>query len=128
MDYRWLTDEEVETLVNPGIQRHGWAMLNLPTCRVLGAFDDAGTLVESLAIQLHPLLGPLMRHDNTQRDNGTTSRELTRKMEEYLEETQARGWMVIADHPVTERLCERHGMTRVVSPVFLQVGVREQVH
>ena len=128
MTYRWLTDEEVDTLVNPDMQRHGWAMLNIPTARVMGAFDDAGTLVASFSLQLHPLLGPLLRHDNTQRDNGETSRELTRNMEAYLEETQARGWLVIADNPITERLCARHGMQRVVSPVFLQVGVREQVH
>lgn len=122
MTYEWLTDDQIEELVNPDLARRGMATLNLnpasPTCRVLGAWED-GRLIQSFTIQLFPVLGPMLKHDNLHRDNGEVSRTLANKMQEMLDEANARGYMVVADNPVTGRLCERHGMTRVVSPVYV---------
>lgn len=124
MIYRWLEPDEIVALVNPVLAHRGWPQLNADRAvsRVMGAFD-AENLVEIFVLQLFPLLGPMLRIDNTLRDNGCTSRELSRRMEEFLAENQARGWMAIADSPVTERLCERHGMQRIASPVFIDRGV-----
>ena len=125
MDIRWLTDDEIVSLVNPALQKRGWAELNVnpaaPTCRALGGFWD-GVLVEAFAFQLFPVLGPMLKVDNTFRDNGDTSRALAAKMEEWLGEVSARGYLAIADSPVTERLCVRYGMTKIESPVFQKVG------
>ena len=121
MEFRWLTEEEVLSLVNPVLASRGWAELNVECCRVLGALQD-GQLVEFFALQLFPLLGPLMRSDNTVRDDGATSRELARMMVEYLTAEQARGWIAIAESPVTERLCVRYDMKRVEHPVFITKG------
>jgi hypothetical protein len=124
MDYRWLSDDEVETLVNPALKAQGFAELNInpdqPTCKTLGAFWD-DQLVEAFTVQLYPILGPMIKVDNTFRDNGETARTLAKKMEEFLEEKQARGYVCIADTPITQRLCERFGMTKIPSPVYQYV-------
>jgi hypothetical protein len=127
MTYRFLTDEEVMELVNPACEQRGWPIMNLATCRVLGAFEQDGHLVEFLAIQLFPILGPMARVDNEARDDGSVSRELSRRMEQFLHDNDARGWMAVADNPFVERLCERHGMKRVQSPVFM-AGSSERVN
>ena len=118
MNLRFLTDLEIETLVNPVLELRGWALLNIPTSKVLGAFQD-DRLVEFIVLQLFPMLGPMVRVDNTLRDNGETSRALANGMETFLEENDARGWMAICDSPVTERICQRHGMQKVESPVYV---------
>lgn len=123
MIFRWLTNREIETLVNPDLKRRGWAELNInekqPTCRVIGAFLEDGSLVESLALQLYPVVGPMLRHDNTMRDSGETSRGLATIMADFMEQTEARDSMVIANQALTERLCQRMGMTRLSSPVYV---------
>ena len=118
MDYRWLTDDEILEKVNPVHARYGWAELNTATSKVLGAFDG-DNLVETIALQLYPTVGPLVRHDNTLRDNGETSRELALRMKQFLEESNARGYLTIAESPATERICRRHGMRQVECPVFI---------
>jgi hypothetical protein len=121
MDYRWLSDDEIVELVNPALQSQGFSQLNVnpsqPTCRVMGAFWD-DQLVEAFAFQFYPVLGPLVKVDNTFRDNGDTSRTLAAKMAEYFDEVQARGALCIADSPVTERFCQRFGMQPITNPVF----------
>lgn len=120
-EYRFLSEDEVITLVNPVLALRGWPQLNTATARVLGAFDG-GDLIETFTVQLMPMLGPMIKINNEHRDNGAVSRELAEKMSAYLSENEARGYLTIADSPLTERLCERHGMKRVESPVFMAVG------
>jgi len=51
MEYRWLSNKEIEEDVNPVLALHGMALLNInetiPTCQVLGAFED-GHLIQFL--------------------------------------------------------------------------------
>lgn len=114
---------EIETLVNPALELKGWARLNInevnPTCRVLGAFLETGELVQSFTLQMYPTLGPLLRHDNTIRDSGETSRQLTSIMQEFLEKSEARDFLAIANSPITGRLCERFGMKKLNVPVYV---------
>jgi len=121
MEYRWLTPDEIVDTVNPALAAQRFAQLNVnteqPTSRVLGAFWD-GQLVEAFALQLYPVLGPIIRVDNTFRDGGETSRTLSTKMGEFFEEVKVRGALCIADTPITERLCDRFGMKRVENPVY----------
>jgi hypothetical protein len=117
MTIRFLTDDEVANLVNPDMAKQGWAMLNVATARVAGIFDG-DRLIKTLTLQLFPVLGPLLEH-NRKPDSGEATRELVSFMETYFLEAQARGWMVIADSPITERLCKRYGMTEMKSPVFM---------
>lgn len=122
--YRWLGNAELVEWVNPVCELRGWSQLNVnesqPTCRVLGAFDGV-EFIGFLAFQLFPVVGPQWV-DSEHRD-GTISRELAVRMHEFLTEVNARGYMVVADSPVTSRLCERHGMKKLESPVYTQGGV-----
>ena len=120
--YEWLTDGQIEFVINPMLEARGMAQLNInpdqPTCRVLGAWEG-NTLISSFTIQMVPMLGPLLRHDNVRRDSGEISRELAEHMHQYLTEKDARSYMVIADNPLTERLCQRHEMEKISSPVYV---------
>ena len=126
MNIRWLTNEEIVEQVNPALALRGWAYLNLDTCRVLGAFHEDGHLLEFLVLQLFPLLGPLLRIDNVDRDAGETTRTLLTGMQEYLEKEEARGFFAVADSPMTERLCRRFGMSKIESPIYGFVRVEEE--
>ncbi len=121
-EYRWLSNQEIADLVNPVLKLRGWAELNIneiqPTCRVLGAFID-GELVESFAFQLFPMLGPLIRHNNEVRDSGETSRGLVAVMGDFIKSTNARDYMVVANSPMTVRLCERFGLKQLSDPVYV---------
>jgi|SRR5580698_2954873 hypothetical protein len=120
MTYRWLTRDEVIAL-DPDLARAGQSPLNPDLSRVLGAFDGEH-LVKSLTIQMFPMLGPLITHDNLYRDAGEVSRSLAEIMDNYLQESHARGYLAVCESPVTERICQRHGMKRVESPVYLAVS------
>jgi len=121
IEFRWLNDDEVETLVNPSLAARGMVQLNInpeqPTCRVLGAVAD-GVVVEAFAFQLISLLGPMIKLVPDFRDNGETGRTLAAKMKEFLEEVQARAYICVADSPISERLCERFSMEKISSPVY----------
>lgn len=121
MNYRWLEINEIEELVNPEMERRGWARLNIneaqPTCRVLGAFTDDGTLYESITFQMVPMLGNLVKHVDAA-DSGEVSRRLSTIMYEWLIECNARDWMAVANSPVVARICERFGMRPITVPVY----------
>lgn len=123
MDYHWLSAPEVQHVINPICSKEGWPQLNInvdqPTNLVRGAFED-GNLVGFLAMQLFPMLGPAWV-DPAYRD-GTVSRQMADHMHEFLRSHEARGYLVVADNAVTERLCERYAMKRVESPVYMAVS------
>lgn len=118
MEYKWLTEDQIEAAVNPALKIRGMAQLNTSVARVLGAFEG-DTLISFVAVQLFPILGPLLKTDNQFSDDGTVSRELVSKMHTYLDESNVRGVLVVADSPLTSRLCERHGMSKLESPVYI---------
>lgn len=121
MRYEWLTAEQIEWLVNPELEKRRMAILNPDCCRVMGAWNGE-QLVSFFTIQLFPVLGPMVKIDAFHRDNGEVSRELATRMHAYLDESGARGYMVVADNPVTDRLCDRHGMMKLTSPVYVAAG------
>jgi hypothetical protein len=125
MEYRWLTDEEIDAFVNPSLRARGMVELNInsaqPTCRVAGAFCD-GVLLRAFCLQLFPILGPLVETDSTFRDNGDSTRGVVEFVEEFLKTVDARGWLAICDSPVSERLAKRHGMKKLESPVYVGTG------
>ena len=125
METRWLSDEEIERDVNPCLAARGMAQLNLnpaqPTCRVAGCFQH-GVLIRAFAMSLFPVLGPLVETDSTQRDDGSATRAVVEFMTEFLLSIPVRGALTIADSPISARLAERFGMTRVQSPVFFWNG------
>lgn len=123
VNYRWLAGSEIQTLVNPICKTVGWPQLNVnveqPTSAVIGAFEDF-QLIGFLALQLFPMVGP--GWVDAPFRNGVISRELADRMHEFLKVHEARGWLVIADTMVTQRLAERHGMESVDSPVYMGRG------
>jgi hypothetical protein len=123
MEYRWLTNDEIETWVNPVCVQNGWAQMNIneqqPTCQVRGAFDGV-KLVSFLAWHFFPVIGPAYV-DPDYRD-GSVTRELADQMHEHLVEMRARGALALCENAVAERISQRHGMKLVNYPVYLWVG------
>ena len=129
MNFRWLEQDEILNLVNPALKAKGYAELGfngscecgraLPTARVLGAFLDSGELIETFTLQMLPFLGPLLKHDTDIRDSGETSRQMATIMFDFLTGAKARDFIVIANSPISRRLCERFQMKKVECPVFM---------
>lgn len=118
--YRWLTSDEIADWVNPECGRHGWVQFNVneqtPTCRVIGAFEGP-EMLGFFGFSLIPHIGPLWCDQDHR--NGSVSLGLAEEMAKFMFEVQARGALMIADNPATERMAQKFGLERVTSPVFI---------
>ena len=113
--YRWVEGEELR-LIEPVLKARGWASMNGKTCRALCAFEN-GALVGFHVLQLFPHAEPIWV-DKAHRGSGIAE-DLADKMMEFLAEMNTRGFMVVADSPAAVQLCEKHGMRKVSSPVYV---------
>lgn len=114
--YKWIFGSELESL-EPILAERGWSSLNDKTARALVALDSSNTLIGFHVLQLFPHAEPLwVRKD--MRGSGLAE-ELADRMMEFLAQVGARGFMVVADSPAAIQLCEKHGMRKVNSPVYL---------
>ena len=86
------------------------------TSRVYLAEQD-GEIVGLSCLQFMPFCGPFYVAPKL-RATGVTNR-LADDTIGWLVDTRARGWFVVADSPHVPKLCERHGMRRIESPVYI---------
>ena len=94
----------------------GWMSLNRTLSRVLVA-RRGEKIVGFHVMQLVPHAEPLWIEEAER--GGTLAAEMADQMVKFLTEVQCRGWMVTADSPFAEKLCEDHGMKKVESPVYV---------
>ena len=113
MTLRWMEGPEAADVLNPIIasRQPEWKLLNPRTCRALVALDEDGCLLRFCVIQLYPVLGPELAIDSDTASMFAIHRELR----EYMKGTK---FLVVAEHPITEKLCVREGFDRVTEPVF----------
>ncbi len=116
--FKWLNGQECCEWLNEVMARKGWAELNPQTARALVAYKDE-RIVGFIVIQLFPHAEPLYV-DPEFRGTGLAD-ELADRMYEFLKEVRTRGYMVVAESPFAEKLCEARGMKRVNYPVYLAV-------
>jgi hypothetical protein len=118
--YRWVDGitaspaewDRIESL----LAARGFMSLNRQsTIRILIAEVD-GALVGFNVLQFIPHVGPQFVIPS-QRGTGISD-ELADRMLEFLVEHEARGWVVVADNPISARLCRSRGMAQIQSPVF----------
>lgn len=123
IEYRWLSGNEILSLVNPACAARGWAELNVndaqPTCRVLGAWSGE-RLVGWFAFQMYPLLGPMFVEPEVR--NGKVSAVLAERMYDFLIESEARGYLVVCESPVSEVLARKFDMHKLAVPVYTATG------
>ena len=115
MTYKWIEGDDLKAL-EPILESRGWTSLNNKTCRALCAYDGEH-LAGFLVLQLFPHCEPLWVSKDY-RGTGVAE-DLADKMMEFMSKIQARGFMVIADNPAAAALCERHGMRKVESAVYI---------
>jgi predicted N-acetyltransferase YhbS len=117
---RWIdgisaTQEEWDR-IDSILAARGWMSLNRELTRILVAEDD-GRLIAFLVLQAIPHTEPLWVAPSAR---GTSiAQELADDMVAYLKEVGARGWMLVADHPIAARMAEERGMFKVESPVYV---------
>ncbi len=124
VQFRWVkgweaTDDEwnrVESIV----EARGWMTLNKNTTRILLAETAVGVLAGFLVLQAVPHAEPMFVAPSF-RGSGVAE-ELSERMQAFMAEVKIRGWMVVAETPFAEKLCEAGGMTRVDKPVYVKVN------
>jgi hypothetical protein len=96
------------------------------TSRIYLAEQD-GQIVGISCLQLMPFVGPLWL-DKRLRGNGMADKLADDTIQSLLD-MKARGWFIVASSPHVPKMCERHGMQRVESPVYITTGtgVAEEV-
>jgi hypothetical protein len=102
------------------MESQGWSALNREMSRIRVAEVD-GQIVGFSVLQMLPMAGPLYVI-KSQRGTGVAEK-LADETIGFLVECRARGWFVIADSPHVPKLCEKHGMHKVESPVYITSGV-----
>ena len=118
IEYRWIEGDEL-AILDPVILSRGWTPLNHLTSRAICAFHG-GLLIGFQVLQLFPHVEPLYV-ERDYRALGITE-ALVDRMSAFLQESKARGFMVVADSPHVIRLCESYGMKRIMEPVYLGSG------
>jgi hypothetical protein len=118
--YRWLdgiscTDKEWAA-VDLILESQGWMPMNRKTSRIYLAEQD-GQIVGISCLQLMPFVGPLWL-DKRLRGNGMADK-LADDTIAWLREAKTRGWFIVADSPHIPKMCERNGMRRIKSPVYI---------
>jgi len=115
--YRWLEPSELPR-IDSVFAKRGWIRLSEHFSRVRVAEVD-GKIVGFFCFQGLPYMGP-MNIEESQRGKGIAE-DLVSQMLAWTDENNCRGYMVVADSPHTEKLCKAKGLTRVVSPVYIQL-------
>lgn len=119
--FRWIngTDATAEDWdrIEGILAARGWMSLNRPTSRILVAEDADGALLGFVVLQFIPHTEPLWVAPS-QRGTGLAE-QLADKIIEFMVEIGARGWVAVADSPVAAQLCEKVGMTKLESPVYV---------
>jgi hypothetical protein len=119
--YRWVngvdaTAEEWDR-IDQILCVRGWMSLNRKTSLILIAEDSEGILVGLFVLQWIPHTEPLWVLPS--RRGGEIANELADRMQQFLTNEKARGWMLQADNPIVEKMAEARGMIRVESPVYI---------
>jgi hypothetical protein len=120
ISYRWIdgiscTDKEWAA-VDLILESQGWMPLHRDTSRIYLAEQD-GQIVGISCLQFMPFVGPLWL-DKRLRGNGMADK-LADDTINWMVETNARGWFIVADSPHVPKMCERHKMRRINSPVYI---------
>ena len=125
MNLRWIngaliSDEEWTRgteKIEEILAARGWASLNKDMSRVLVAEDD-GELKGFFVLQMFPHTEPLWIAPSMR---GTTlASDLANTMLEFLNSVRARGWMLIAENHLVERMVIERGMKKLEYPVYIQ--------
>lgn len=121
--FRWIdgptaTEAEWDAIDNL-LAARGWMSLNRNTSRILLA-EVGGQIQGFHVFQMVPYCGPL---HVSKRFRGTgLAEELADRMQDFLVESNARGWIATAESPYAAKLCEARGMERLPSPVYVKVN------
>lgn len=123
MEYRWLngweaTDEEWNRIDKILAAQH-WMSLSREWTRIRLA-EDNGKIVGLYVLQAIPHAEP-MWVDKRYYGTGLAD-ALADDMMEFLTAENARGWMIVAENPIAQKMCEARNMTRVSCPVFVMGG------
>lgn len=128
--YRWL-DAIIDGVEHPDwdrvediLRRNGWMSLNRHTSRVLLA-ERNGSILSLFIFQLIPFLGPVWS-DKSVRGTGLAD-EMTQKMYQFLLESNARGWIALAESEHGRKMCEDFGMQRIEYTAYIKIGEEGRV-
>ena len=120
MELRWIEGREAAEELDGILSVRGWAPLNPSSSPVITrarvAYDPAGAIAGFFVLQLFPFLGPVWIAPDSPPELLT---RLILDMREFLRDSRARGWLIIAEDPRVAALCESTGMTLVRHPVYL---------
>ena len=118
--YRWIEGPQASEFDWQRITRifdaRGWATLYRELARILVA-ERGDDLLGFIVLRWLPHTEPLWVRPS-ERGN-VVAQGLADRMKAFLDESEAYGYMAVAEHPVAARMCEERGMTRVNFPVYV---------
>jgi hypothetical protein len=118
--YRWVDGKDASDAdwdkIESILVARGWMSLNRQVSRILIAEDESGKMGFHV-FQMIPYCGPLFVPPSM-RGSGVAE-ELADRMFQFLGEMQARGWIATAESPHAAALCEKYGMDKVTTPVYV---------
>lgn len=124
MNYRWIdgpfATQEDRDKIDDILAARGWMAFNWDMTRVRVVEDDQGKLLGFGALQMMPHAEPLYVAPEA-RATGVAE-ALADDMLQFLTDMHARGWVVVADSPHAQKLCEERGMVKMNSPVYVMIG------
>lgn len=114
IDKTWIHGEDVH-LLDDIVAANGWTPLNSSSLALV-AMDDDG-IAGFHVLRLVPIPTLWVRPDLR---GSRLALELAEDMEKFLTDTNSKGFIVIADDPASAKICEKFGMRRITSPVYIR--------
>jgi GNAT superfamily N-acetyltransferase len=118
VSYRWLESptQEEWLAIDSLLEKYHWMSLAPDFAKILVAEVD-GEIVGISCLQGVAMCGPLLVLPKW-RGTGVADK-LADDTIASLQSINARGWIVIAESPHVPKLCRKHGMRQLDSPVFV---------
>lgn len=124
--FRWIDGHSATQVewdaIDLKLAARGWMSLSRELTRIRVA-ERNGKIVGMFVLQHVPHIEPLLV-DREERGNGVAE-QLVDDMQEFLDKSQARGFLAVCEHPLAAKLCESRGMVKVPFPVYASVPEAE---
>lgn len=102
--------------IDAKLAARGWMSLNRLTTPRIRVAEKDGEIVGLFVLQLTPQCGPMWVAPR-ERGSGLAD-DLANEMLDFLIESQARGWFIVADSPHVPKMCEDRGLRKLESPIY----------
>jgi len=126
IEYIWMEGPEAAEKLNRILAEQGEMLLNPATTRARVAMEGE-KILGFMVIQLIPMIGPTrISNSLLPHSGGVVFKHMLGDVLDFMDEAEARGYVVICENPGIEKICKVLKMEKLEDPVYIakRIGLR----